>query len=223
MGLVNLGVPENEVEYLRDNLNLDVFVEGGTYKGTTAKKMSDKFSLVYTIEKSDAMFSLAEGSLKSINNIFLLKGDTRNHLDKILENNDNILFWLDAHWSGGDTYGENDECPLLEELSIIFSHDKNHIILIDDARLFLAPPPLPHKILNWPSLGDILDIVPTNWDLLIFEDVIYIFPDQNSKHIKAFFQGLVTKRWDEYCRANKSTVLNGLKLAARGMLRGNIY
>ena len=41
MGLVNFSVPEIEVEYLRSNLNLDVFVEGGTYKGDTAKNMID--------------------------------------------------------------------------------------------------------------------------------------------------------------------------------------
>jgi hypothetical protein len=216
-------VPEKEVEYLNNKFKMEVFVEGGTYKGRTAKKMSDQFNKVYTIEKSDAMFSLAAQNLKGINNVSLLKGDTRNHLNKILENNDNILFWLDAHWSGGETYGENDECPLLEELSIIFRHNKNYIILIDDARLFLAPPPLPHNLQNWPSLINILGTIPAKWELLIFEDVIYLFPDRNSKHIKTYFQDIVTERWKKYGHDNKVTLLNGLKLSCRGLLRGNIY
>ncbi len=78
----------------------------------------------------------------------------------ILNQNDNILFGLYAHWSGGETYGEDDECPLLDELEIIFGYDKNYAILIDDARLFLAPPPHPHNIQAWPSLTDILRILP---------------------------------------------------------------
>ena len=55
MGLANFSAPEIEVEYLRSNLNLDVVVEGGTYKGDTAKHMSCKFETVYTIEKSNEM------------------------------------------------------------------------------------------------------------------------------------------------------------------------
>jgi len=78
------------------------------------------------------------------------------------------LFWLDAHWSGGDTYGENDECPLMDELKIIFQYRKNYVILIDDARLFMAPPPKPHKIENWPSIKEIVNILPYEWDLIIY-------------------------------------------------------
>jgi len=113
MGLINFGVPEREAEYLKNSLKLDVFVEGGTYKGETAKSMSNKFKKVYTIEKSDVMYDIAKENLKNISNVSMLKGDTREHLSGILENNDNILFWLDSHWSAGDTYVEEDECPLL--------------------------------------------------------------------------------------------------------------
>ena len=73
-------------------------------------------------KKSDIMFEIAKENLKDTNNITLLKGDTREHLDSIIANNENILFWLDAHWSGGDTYGEEDECPLIDELRIIFKY-----------------------------------------------------------------------------------------------------
>lgn len=157
--------------------------------------MSKFFKKVYTIEKSDVMFNIAKENLKDISNIVMLKGDSREHLTHILEYNDNILFWLDAHWSGGDTYGENDECPLIKELEIIFEYSKNYIILIDDARLFLAPPPHPHKIEFWPSLKDIVKILPDNKDLIIFEDVIYIFDKKYDREIKTFFQEKTTEHW----------------------------
>ncbi|MEM4197125.1 MAG: hypothetical protein QXV64_03345 [Candidatus Anstonellaceae archaeon] len=162
MGLINFGIPEKETEFLKKNLGLDVLVEGGTYLGSTAKKMSKSFRKVYTIEKSDVMFDKAKENLKDIANVTMLKGDTRENLKEILDKNDNILFWLDSHWSGGDTYGEEDECPLIEELEIIFEYPKNYVILIDDARLFLAPPPYPHKFQNWPSLTNIMKTLPEN-------------------------------------------------------------
>lgn len=175
-------------------MGLDVFVEGGTYKGGTAKKMSDKFRKVYTIEKSDVMFKEAEQNLKDIPNVTMLKGDTREHLKNVLDNNDNILFWLDAHWSGGDTYGQEDECPLIEELEIIFDYPKNYVILIDDARLFLAPPPYPHNFRNWKSMKDIFNSIPQNWSLIEYEDVIYLYPIKIEEKLKDFIQKDITEK-----------------------------
>ena len=92
MGLINFGVPEEEIEFLKHIMKLDVFVEGGTYKGGTAKSMGEKFKKIFTIEKSNIMFEIAKENLKDTNNITLLKGDTREHLDSIIGNNENILF-----------------------------------------------------------------------------------------------------------------------------------
>ena len=203
MGLINFGVPEEEIEFLKHIMKLDVFVEGGTYKGGTAKSMGEKFRKIFTIEKSDIMFEIAKENLKDTNNITLLKGDTREHLDSIIANNENILFWLDAHWSGGDTYGEEDECPLIEELDIIFKYNKNYVILIDDARLFLAPPPYPHNFNNWQSLTDIMKAIPESWELIEFEDVIYLFPKAINNEFKFFLQNIVTKQQQN----NKNTLL----------------
>lgn len=215
MGLVSFGVPKEEVKFLKDSMKLDVFVEGGTYNGGTAKQMSGKFKKVYTIEKSDAMFDVAKDNLRGISNIKILKGDTREHLQIIMKNNDNMLFWLDAHWSGGKTYGEEDECPLIKELEIIFENNKNYVILIDDARLFLAPPPRPHKIENWPSLSDIVGIMPNNWEMFIVEDVIYLFPERISKSFKLFMQKNITDKWKEHEDKKRSS----LERIRRSMLK----
>jgi hypothetical protein len=222
MGLINFGVPKHEVKFLKKAMNIDVFVEGGTYKGSTAKEMSDIFRKVYTVEKSDVMFDIAKENLKDMSNVTMLKGDTREHLKNILEKNDNIIFWLDAHWSGGDTYGEEDECPLIEELEIIFQYSKNHVILIDDARLFLAPPPSPHKIENWPSLTDILQVLPMNWELLEFEDVIYLFPKKIGIEFKVFMQKNTTDRSKEYGKNNQNSLVKGLKIAVHRLLEGKL-
>lgn len=206
MGLVNFGVPEKETEFLKEILKLDIFVEGGTYQGGTAKNMSDVFRTVLTIEKSDVMYDKAKENLNDILNVTMLKGDTREHLHSILKSYDNILLWLDAHWSGGQTYGEKDECPLIEELKIIFGYNKNYAVLIDDARLFLAPPPSPHVINEWPSLTDIVKIIPDNWELIVFKDVIYIIPESVSYQFKSFLQNLITKEYSK----NKDNFLQKL-------------
>ena len=210
MGLINFGVPEEEIEFLKHVMKLDVFVEGGTYKGGTAKSMGKKFRKIFTIEKSDIMFEIAKENLKDTNNITLLKGDTREHLDSIIANNENILFWLDAHWSGGDTYGEEDECPLIEELDIIFKYQKNYVILIDDARLFLAPPPYPHNFNNWQSLTDIMKVIPESWELIEFEDVIYLFPKEINNEFKSFLQSIVTKQHQNNINPLLQRILNKL-------------
>ena len=210
MGLINFGVPEEEIEFLKHVMKLDVFVEGGTYKGGTAKSMGKKFRKIFTIEKSDIMFEIAKENLKDTNNITLLKGDTREHLDSIIANNENILFWLDAHWSGGDTYGEEDECPLIEELDIIFKYQKNYVILIDDARLFLAPPPYPHNYNNWQSLTDIMKVIPESWELIEFEDVIYLFPKEINNEFKSFLQSIVTKQHQNNINPLLQRILNKL-------------
>jgi hypothetical protein len=167
------------------------------------------------------MFETAEENIGRVDNITMLKGDTREHLGKILDLNDNLLFWLDAHWSGGDTWGKDDVCPLIEELELIFaSPNKNKVILIDDARLFTAPPPSPHRHENWPAMKDIVNILPADWDLIIFEDVIYVYKENNK--IKKFFQNLVTDRWIKYGKENSPSFVKGLKIMISSLLKGNI-
>ncbi|MGC9123827.1 MAG: hypothetical protein ACP5IB_07170 [Thermoplasmata archaeon] len=120
MGIVRFGIPLEEAILLKNLLKLNCFVETGTYMGETAKKMANVFSKVYTIEKSEVFFQKASKNLSNFPNVNLICGDSREVLKEIFEKEDDILFWLDAHWSGGETYGENDECPLIDELNIIF-------------------------------------------------------------------------------------------------------
>jgi len=222
MGIVNLGAPENHVRFLKNKMDLDTFVEGGTYTGGTALLMSDFFHKVYTIEKSDDMYEIANKNIDARHNITLLKGDTREHLEKIVSENNNLLFWLDAHWSCGLTYGENDECPLIQELEIIFAQQKNFAILIDDARQFLAPPPEPHKYYNWPSLKEIINVLPQGFSITVFEDVIYLVPESISDEFKTHIQNAVTKNWKEYNENKKGSISKGIRLAIKGLFNGKL-
>jgi len=193
MGIVNFGVPTEQVKWFKKAFKLNTFIEGGTYVGRTAKEMAQSFEKVYTIEKSEKMYLIAQNKLRKCKNVTLLKGDTREYFDEILDKNDNLLFWLDAHWSGGDTYGEDDECPLMEELKIIFRYNKNFVILIDDARLFLSPPPLPHKVHKWPTYDDIIRFLPQNWRTMVYDDVIYVYPNKIFDEFNFHMQSVAKK------------------------------
>lgn len=196
MGIVNFGLPIDTAMQLAENYNIKTFVEGGTYKGETARKCSECFEQVITIEKSMAMFEIASKNLKKISNVKILFGDTREHLPDILNTNDNILFWLDAHWSGGETYGDDDQCPLIEELNTIFRSRKNSVILIDDARLFLSPPTSPLKKEQWPSIKEICEIVPADHSVYVFDDVIYIVPPNETYSFSEDLQNRATAKWE---------------------------
>ena len=60
-------------------------------------------------------------------------------MPEILKNiRDSCLFWLDAHWSGGNTSKGELQTPIMQELEAVLNHSKSedHIVLIDDARFF---------------------------------------------------------------------------------------
>lgn len=193
MGL--FGFPMEVALFYRNYLDLKVFVETGTYYGNTAAAVSRFFEKVYTVEKSEKIYQMAKNNLKTYSNVNLLLGDSRDFLKDILEKEDSVLLWLDAHWSGGETYGENDECPIIEELEVVFKSKKKKVIMVDDARLFLAPPPKPHNIAKWPSIREIINLVPIEYEVLIHSDVIHVFGRELNEPVKHYFQELTTGEW----------------------------
>lgn len=116
-----------------------IFIESGTFYGQTILNIQPIFKYIYTIELSDKYFLSFSKIAEQYDNIYNYHGDTTNILPKILNTiNDNSVFWLDGHWSSGDTAKGTKDCPLIEECLCI---DKLYnfeyaVILIDDLRLF---------------------------------------------------------------------------------------
>ena len=76
-----------------------------------------------------------------ISNINCHFGDSSKIIPTILKKinkNKKCIFWLDGHWSSGDSAKGNKDCPLIDEcLGINEFYSANEaIILIDDFRLF---------------------------------------------------------------------------------------
>ena len=136
-------------------------VETGTYLGLSTEYLADISKMVYSIEPSNKYYEL-EKKLSSKKNVKLFHGTSEDCLGDLLENIDatNISFWLDGHFSAGDTFEGLNHSPLLHELDLI----KNNLlkfekiyISIDDFRIFSSFYPKANKhilpnqmeLINW--------------------------------------------------------------------------
>ena len=175
---VSSNIPGPLLASLRRKYRFDVFVETGTAAGHTTELAAVMFDRVYTVELSKQQRAVAMGRLRDYSNIDFKLGESPKFIRDIRDDLDNrsVLFWLDAHWCGGERLGP--ECPLLEELAAIGEQFPSRwVVLIDDARLFFNPPPPPHRPEDWPTFSQITDAVHRwrLWSTCRFEgDVIVI-------------------------------------------------
>jgi hypothetical protein len=178
MGSIYPGIPYKLALALKSDAHIADFVETGTSHGETTAWAAGHFDRVKTVEPYRPLFEAAVRRFAGSSNVEVIFGRSINALPTILTSlGGRALFWLDAHWSGEGTGGEDDECPLLAELDIILRHRKDHILLVDDARFFLAPPNTPHDPEKWPDFETITRTVrnlsPDAY-LVVIDDVIVV-------------------------------------------------
>ena len=179
MGIVNHGIPREIVVQLARLAGATTFVETGTFQGNTTRWAAEMFESVHTIELSKVLYETYHEDLENTPGVIPHFGDSAKVMPEIVHSlgGEAALFWLDGHWSGGVTAGEEQECPVMEELLCL--RDRNQdLILIDDARLFLCAPPLPHKAEQWPTIADISFVFGHDRFLQVIDDVIFIVPRQ---------------------------------------------
>lgn len=122
----------------RKSYSLKTLIETGTYQGTTVAAMLNHFQQIYTIQLDYKLWERTRDKFLKYPHVHVVQGDSGEVLPTILASIfDRCLFWLDGHFSGTGTVRGAKETPIVEELAAIRSHHrKDHIILIDDARLF---------------------------------------------------------------------------------------
>lgn len=150
-------LPETLARALRDRLGLVRAIETGTYRGRSARRLSALFPRVITIEIDPALARSAARTLARRDGIEVREGSSRDVLPTVVDATQPTLYWLDGHWSGAQTGGAHDECPVLGEIEALGAGHADDCILIDDARLFLAPPPPPHRAEQWPRYREVED------------------------------------------------------------------
>ena len=116
----------------------NIFVETGTYQGETILHRKDYFDKLYTIELSEKFYNNFNNLDYDRDKITSLLGDSSKILPNILSNiNENVIFWLDGHYSSQDTAQGEKDCPLTEEINSINELcPAEGMIIIDDLRLF---------------------------------------------------------------------------------------
>jgi hypothetical protein len=134
-----------------------ILVETGTFMGDMVYAMLPYFDKIYSIELSTYYFKKAQTRFQSSPKVQIINGDSADQLKELVSSlNQPALFWLDGHYSGGNTALGLKECPVFEELKAIFSSSLHHVIIIDDARLFVGKN-------DYPTIEELSEFVKASW------------------------------------------------------------
>lgn len=140
---------------IKDIFSIDSFIETGTFEAETTLAAAGIFSEVHSVELSSFLYQKAKEKLKNIANVTLYEGDSARELPRILKNvSGKALFWLDGHFSEGNTAKGDKSTPILEEISAISeSGFDDCVIMIDDMRIFEREiADNPESLKGYPSL-----------------------------------------------------------------------
>lgn len=160
------------LEYI-ERFRPKVLIETGTYKGQMVYSLINKFDEIFSIELDRALFEKAQRKFRWYNHVHIIHGQSGEKLPGILEHlTQPCLFWLDAHWSGGSTAKGDIETPIIQELQSILNHREaeKHILLIDDARLFVGAN-------DYPTLQGLRDFILNmrpGWVFEVKDDIIRV-------------------------------------------------
>jgi hypothetical protein len=150
-----------------------VWIETGTYKGETTKVLATVADHVTTIEAQEFFYSTNIITLSKIKNVTALFGSSDILLKAAIQEYVNagflnINFFLDAHYSGGETYGLTSNSPIIGELDVIekfLPKLKAVSVFIDDFRLFKAQD---HEDTRYPDRNYLVSFAQKNnlsWDV----------------------------------------------------------
>ena len=159
--------------YIRET-GCNTFVETGTYLGDTLDYISKRNINVqcYSIELSEHYYIKAQKRFIHRANVSLIHGDSGECISKIVRGlNSSALFWLDGHYSAGNTARGSKDTPIEMELKVLMESPFANILLIDDARLFIGENHYPH-------LDEILFALRKSgrYDVGIINDIIVAIP-----------------------------------------------
>ncbi len=182
---VKLGKPVPPPEYVKrvtladygKAFGLETLVETGTFLGDAVYHLKNRFKAIYSIELSHDLAGKAQARFQRSPHIHILEGDSGEVLPRIMSGiSSPCLFWLDGHYSGGITAKAAIETPILKELGIIFNHpSKDHVILIDDARLFDGT----HDYPTVQELRELCARERPEWNFDVVNDMIRIHPPRS--------------------------------------------
>jgi hypothetical protein len=139
-GVVSHAIKQLAIKSFAQKFGIRVFIETGTYLGDMVAAVRNDFDRIFSIELSEDLFKHAEKKFAGYEHITIIHGDSSQVMPGILRHiHMPCLFWLDGHYSAGIAARREKETPIWKEMSYICEHPiNNHVILIDDASLFVG-------------------------------------------------------------------------------------
>jgi len=116
------------------------FIETGSYYGDSIQQALDLgFKKVISFELSPKLAQSCKTRFENDDRVKIIEGDSGKILGDILSLvHEPVTFWLDGHFSGGETARGDEDSPILKELEHIKNWMKEKglspTILIDDMR-----------------------------------------------------------------------------------------
>jgi hypothetical protein len=182
VGAVTFSLDPRLMECLAAALPFQVFFETGTFEGDGVAIAAPHVGRVITVESSQPLWQAAAQRFQGDPRIQVLQGNSPEVIARVRPSlgDEATLYWLDAHWCvAQNTAGDKSQCPLLEEIAAIGRLGATSMVLIDDARLFLAPPAEPHDVAQWPELNQIVQALrrlSDSHEIMVVNDVIAFYP-----------------------------------------------
>lgn len=117
------------------------WVETGTFRGTTTRFLAGLAPRVYTVEPAPKLCERARHRFAG-SHVEVLGGVSEEIFPELLPTlSGDVCFWLDGHYSAGQTFRGATDCPVEQELAAIDANLARFgrvSILIDDVRCFLS-------------------------------------------------------------------------------------
>ena len=141
MGAIYNSIPTELAERLQRAFDIKVFVESGLGQGTSALWAERHFDTCISIE-IDSILVEQFKSRHTQSNVRIIEGNSGVAIAEIMSSLVTpALFWLDGH--------TDDYTPVLTEIASINASTLDHIIWIDDARLF-------NTLSAWPNYDSVI-------------------------------------------------------------------
>ena len=154
-------------------------IETGTYWGDMVDACSREFARIISIELDPDLHERARARFASSRHIEIHRGDSANLLPELIEDlSEASLFWLDGHYSEGATARGASMTPIMDELhSICEMPGDGHVILIDDARLFVGED-------DYPTVDEVREFVLSrrpHYEFELESDIMRIAPSREKR------------------------------------------
>ena len=143
---------------LRNGLDHATWIETGTYLGDTTRVLSGVAKMVYSIEPEPSLFAKAEASFSTTGNVKIINGLSEAVFPELLPTlSGDLCFWLDGHYSAGETHKGPQDTPIADELAVIadnLNRMDRVVVMVDDVRCF--NPRIP-DFSTYPSINFLVD------------------------------------------------------------------